>query len=249
MTEDLEKYEALLEIAVTQGADLDKLEKLIDLQDRWEKTEARKAFVVAMTEFKKNPPEIIKDMRVEYTNRDETTTSYSHASLSNVTAVISAELSKYGLSGRWDVEQGDFGIKVTFILTHIAGHSESVSMIAPPDSSGKKNPIQAIASTTSYLERYTMLAGTGLAAKGMDDDGVGAGKEEPKPITDGQKKSINKLIKDTGADKTKFLIYLKNTYKTAEITELNTDDAKQVILTLKAKLDFNKKDSSHEDHN
>lgn len=207
---DKEKYEArqpvvippaetnLLELVIQKGADLQTIERFMDLQDRHEKNEARKAYVVAMTEFKKNPPEIIKDMKVEYQNRDETTTSYSHASLPNVTAVIGTELSKYGLSGRWGVEQGDFGIKVTFILTHIAGHSESVSMIAPADSSGKKNPIQAIASTVSYLERYTMLAGTGLAAKGMDDDGNASGKEDPKYTTEEQKKEIDELFTALG---------------------------------------------------
>jgi len=41
--------------------------------------------------------------------------------------------------------------------------------------SGNKNPIQAIASTVSYLERYTLLAITGLTTKDMDDDGKNAG--------------------------------------------------------------------------
>jgi len=247
MEKDIKKYEArqpvtvapettpasLLAIAVKQGADLDKLEKLMDLQERYEKNEARKAYVAAMAEFKKNPPEIVKDMTVSF-DTAAGTTSYDHASLANVTATIGTELSKYGLSGRWDVEQGDFGIKVTFILTHIAGHSESVSMIAPPDNSGKKNPIQSIASTISYLERYTMLAGTGLAAKGMDTDG-NLPKEEPEPITKKQTKQIRDLIKATGSDETKFMVWMKNMHGTAKVEELDSENANQVIATLKAK--------------
>ena len=34
----------MLQIAVEQGADLDRLEKLMDMQERWEANEARKAF-------------------------------------------------------------------------------------------------------------------------------------------------------------------------------------------------------------
>jgi hypothetical protein len=44
-------------------------------------------------------------------------------------------------------------------------------MNSGPDDSGGKNKIQAIASAKSYLERYTLLAITGLATKDMDDDG------------------------------------------------------------------------------
>ena len=46
---------------------------------------------------------------------------------------------------------------------------------APLDTSGGKNNIQAMGSAVSYLERYTLLAITGLSTKEMDDDGRGAG--------------------------------------------------------------------------
>lgn len=38
----------MIALAVQQGADIDKLSKLLELQERWEATEARKAFVVAL---------------------------------------------------------------------------------------------------------------------------------------------------------------------------------------------------------
>jgi len=250
MTEDLDKYEArqpvtippksMLEVVIEKGADLQTIEKFMDLQERHEANEARKAFVVAMAEFKKNPPEIIKDMTVSF-DTNTGTTSYNHASLANVTATIGTELSKYGLSGRWDVEQGDFGIKVTFILTHIAGHSESVSMVAPPDSSGKKNPIQSIASTVSYLERYTMLAGTGLAAKGMDNDG-GLPEEEAEPITEKQQKEIERLKKeakiDTPEKEIKFKNRLQQLYKTPAVDRLDTNQADDFIKSMKEGIKF-----------
>lgn len=62
-------------------------------------------------------------------------------------------------------------------------------------------------------------------------------------ITKDQVKDIEKLIKDTGADETKFMVYLKNTYKTAKVSELNTVDYVKVIATLKAKLAQGKKDA------
>jgi hypothetical protein len=40
--------------------------------------------------------------------------------------------------------------------------------------SGSKNAIQAIGSAVTYLQRYTLLSATGLAAKNGDNDGADA---------------------------------------------------------------------------
>jgi hypothetical protein len=170
----------MLAIAVQQGADLDRLQKLMDLQERWEANQARKAFVAAMAKFKSEPIQILKSKAVNIPGGAK----FSHATLADVVDGIVSSLSKYGLSHKWETLQ-DHGITVTCILTHEAGHSERTVLSAPPDDSGKKNAIQQIASTVTYLERYTLMAACGLAAKDMDDDGHGAGKpprqEEPAP--------------------------------------------------------------------
>ena len=71
----------MLQMAVQKGADLDQMEKLMGLQERWEANEAKKAYVRAMNAFKANPPEIFKDSTVSYENSDGSTTTYKHASL------------------------------------------------------------------------------------------------------------------------------------------------------------------------
>lgn len=165
----------LLQLAVEQGADIEKLEKLMALQDRWEATNARKAYVAAMAEFKKNAPTIEKDKTVSFPG-----TSYTHATLGNICQVVIASLASHGLSHRWSTDQPDSGmIVVDCILTHSLGHSESTTMKAPPDNSGKKNAIQQIASTVTYLQRYTLLAACGLATMDSDEDDDGRGASEP----------------------------------------------------------------------
>lgn len=155
----------LLAMAVQQGADLDRLEKLMALQERWDANEARKAYVAAMTAFKAEPITVLKAKHVHYGN-----TQYDHAELSDVTDAIVPALSKHGLSHRWNVKQDGATITVECVMTHELGHSESVSMTAPPDASGSKNSIQQIASTVTYLQRYTLLAITGQSTKGQDND-------------------------------------------------------------------------------
>lgn len=158
----------LLRIAVENGADLDRLERLMALQERWEANEARKAYVAAMTAFKAEKLTIVKGKKVEYVG-----TSYMHAELSDVTDVICPALARHQLSHRWDVSQEGERITVDCVITHVLGHSERVTMQAMPDNSGKKNAIQQVASTITYLQRYTLLAATGVATKGQDDDGKG----------------------------------------------------------------------------
>lgn len=155
--------------AVAQGADVDKLSKLMDLQERWSREEARKAFVAALNSFKANPPEIFKNKSVAF---GQGKTAYKHATLDQVSGVIGAALSKVGISHTWNTEQLDGGaIRVTCVLTHADGHSERTPLQASPDSSGSKNSIQAVGSTVTYLQRYTLLAATGMAVQDQDDDG------------------------------------------------------------------------------
>jgi hypothetical protein len=158
---------AMISSAVNSGASPDTLKQMMDLQERYESNEAKKAFTVAMNQFKANPPKIYRDKEVAYTG-----TFYKHASLSNITENICSALAKHGLRHKWDISQDGVDITVTAVITHELGHSESVPMTSQADTSGKKNAIQAQASAITYMQRYTILSATGLAVEdGSDDDG------------------------------------------------------------------------------
>jgi hypothetical protein len=160
--------------ALGRGASLDLVESAMKLQERWEANEARKAFVKAMADFKAEPLEIFKRKAVGYTTKDGDFVGYKHAELSHITDVVVPAMARHGLSHRWDLQQGGGRIVVVCTITHRLGHSESVSLDGAPDNSGKKNGIQQVASTITYLQRYTLLAATGLATKDdADDDGRG----------------------------------------------------------------------------
>ena len=192
---------SMLSIAVEQGADLDKLEKLMELQEKWERNEAKKAYHNAVAEFKKNPPVVIKDkVNLQYNSR--------YASKDSLVNTTNVSLSDYGLNARWDIHQGEGNlISVTCILSHALGHSESVTMSAPPDDSGKKNPIQQIKSTKTYLEIATYEAVTGIAVSDIgDDDGNGANQSY---ITEEQVANLDALIEEVDANKQQFLKVLK----------------------------------------
>jgi hypothetical protein len=215
MTEAQEKYEvatrvtedgspaAIMMKAVMGGMDLEKIKQMMDLQERWEANEARKAYTQAMSDFKKNPPEIEKDRHVSF-KTSSGQTEYNHASLGNVTAKINAALGEHGLSAAWTTDQTEKGVSVTCKITHVLGHFETTTLTAACDSSGGKNAIQALGSTISYLERYTILALTGLATHEMDDDAA----TPVEFVTDKQLGTILDFINEKGIDQAKFLLYM-----------------------------------------
>lgn len=159
----------LLQMAVQQGADLDKLERLMALQERWEATEARKAYDAAFAAFKAEAVVILKNRRVT----DGPLKGKSYAELFSVVNAVTPALSRHGLSSSWQITKDEKDwIEVTCTLKHTAGHMETVSMGGPPDAGGAKNAIMARASTVSYLQRYTLKAITGLSEQDDDDNGV-----------------------------------------------------------------------------
>lgn len=191
----------MLQIAVAQGADLDRIQKLMDLQDRWQAAQAREAYVTAVAGFKSEPAKILKSKKVNIPGGAQ----FSHATLADVCDGVVANLSKYGLSHSYVLNQMENGwVEVTCVITHKAGHSERTTLRAPPDESGKKNSIQQIASTVSYLERYTLVAALGLAAKDMDDDGRG-GKKQQETLSDEQVANLEALLTEVGTNKINFL--------------------------------------------
>lgn len=213
-------YMSLLEIAVSRGADLATIEKLMDLRDREDARKAKNAFHAAMNAFKANPPTIIKDRQVSFG-----TTNYSHATLGQVCDKITESLGKQGISHRWTVDQSQQGlIRVTCILTHELGHSEETTLCAGPDTSGSKNSIQAIGSAVTYLQRYTLLAATGLAPAN-DNDGQSA--EAPKM------EKLGEYIEAIGAAPN--LTALEGLFKEAyrEAMGLKNTQAQKVLISAK----------------
>jgi len=184
-----------LQIAVDKGADLDQLTKLMDLQERWEAAEAKKAFVMAMTKFRAECPTIRKTRE---------THQGKYAGLAETLDTIKGLLSECGLSHTWNTKQNTEGMMVTCCVTHVLGHQECTSMTGPPETSGSKNALQALGSTCSYLSRYTLFSILGIASADQDTDG----NVPPDLISADEKAELVALIKKTKADNPKFLKYL-----------------------------------------
>lgn len=201
---------SLMQMALEKNYPLDQIEKMMELQDRFDAKEAKKAFIRAMADFKSRQITIFK---TGFNNKYGS----KYATLGDYLAGALPEMSKCGLSHRWEIDQTNGTmIKGTCIVTHQDGHSESTFMTAPPDKSGSKNPIQEIKSTITYLKSVTFDSLMGLAATdaNVDDDGNGSHGQPVTYIDDKQKSQIFDMIAaiaeiDPSRTETNFINYMK----------------------------------------
>jgi hypothetical protein len=161
-----ETPQSLISQAIDKGLGIEQLSKLMDLQERWEANQARKNFFEAFTMFQSNCPDLRKTKLVSFNQ-----TNYKFTPLSEITRQIAQALEKAKLSFRWEIQDTEKELKVTFLVSHIDGHTERTTMTANPDTSGNKNAIQARGSAITYLQRYTLIGGLGLSTADADVDG------------------------------------------------------------------------------
>lgn len=168
----------LLQMAVQQGADLDKLERLMALQERWEANEARKAFRDDFAAFRGENIIIPKTKHVDRGRGG----SFDQAEYDEVCRRLSPALSRHGFSFRHDQKFGlrrvmDAGVEndigwvwVTCFLEHRKGHTEELVLEGPPGDLTVNTPTQNMQTTASYLKRQALLSITGTATGGEDDE-------------------------------------------------------------------------------
>lgn len=187
----------MLNQALTRGASLEIVEKMMGLQERWEANQARKAFNEAIAAAKAEIKPIVRDKKGHNDKR--------YVSFDAIARMVDPILSKHHLIYRFRSEQSDGRISVTCVLSH-GIHHEETTLCGPADTTGNKNAIQAIGSTLTYLQRYSLVQMLGLAAAD-DDDGKAGGAGEV--LSAKQVEEMQALIVEVAADIQKFCKHMK----------------------------------------
>lgn len=172
-------YMRTIDAMLQRGSDIDKLERLFELQVAWEKNEARKAYAKALAAMKATIPiEVFKRKKVDVPGGAK----FKHAELADVVDAAVEAMGKFGFVHSWKpTAQTDEYLEITCIITHELGHKEETTLRSAYDSSNPKMPpLHRLGSTVTYLERYTLVAALGVAAKNIDDDGRAASRP-PEP--------------------------------------------------------------------
>jgi hypothetical protein len=212
--------------AVANGAGIEVLEKLMSLQERYDASQAKKAYSAAMAAAKAEIKPIIKNRKVDFTSQ-KGRTNYDYEDLGGIADAVDPILSKNGLSYRWKSRQEGKSVTITCVLSHSNGYSEDAAELsAANDESGNKNSIQSVGSTATFLQRYTLKLALGLAAT-KDDDGNRADPAET--VSEKQLTELLELAEQLSVDKIKFCEWAK-VESFAEIRRTNFQKAKNAIL-------------------
>jgi hypothetical protein len=168
-------YMRAIDTILQRGAGIENLERLFELQVAWEKNEARKAYAKALAAMKATIPiEVFKRKKVDVPGGAK----FKHAELCDVVDAAVEAMGKFGFVHSWKpTAQTSEYLEITCIITHELGHKEETTLRSDYDSSNPKMPpLHRLGSTVTYLERYTLVAALGVAAKNIDDDGRAASR-------------------------------------------------------------------------
>lgn len=212
--------------ATNPQVDIDKMERLIQMQERVMDRNAKSAFAAALAAMQPELPVIAERGAIDLGRGPK----QRYALWEDINDAIKPVLAKHGFALSFRTGQDEGKITVTGILTHREGHSEETTMYLPADTSGSKNAVQAVGSSTSYGKRYTATALLNLTSRGEDDDGTGSSATAEK-INEMQLQQLVKLADDVGADKIAFCKYLK----IASLADLAARDYRRAVAALNKK--------------
>ena len=195
----------LLELAVEKGADVDKLEKLMELKMRWDANEAKKAFNSSMVLAQGEMPVVPKDKK-------NTQTNSMYAKYETILKYTKPIYTKHGFSLVYSEGEAkrDDEIRIVVDIMHREGHTEQRFTDIPLDMTGIKGTVNK---TKTHGKGSSITYGKGYLIKmvfniptGDDDNGNAAGAEY---ITEDQAFNINNLISEKKLDESKILKFAR----------------------------------------
>lgn len=217
-------------VAANPAIDVAKMQIVMEMQERLIAHRAKMAFDAALSVMQGEMPTINQRGRIEIRAKDakgERTgavqQSTRFAKWEDIAEAIRPILKNHGFALRFRTGLTDAGlVRVVGILSG-HGHREESEFVLQHDSTGSKNAVQAIGSSTSYGKRYAACALLNIASRGEDDDArIGGGKIIDDSDFPGDKpaapkinqKQINALIEKcdaVGCPRPKFLHWAKVT--------------------------------------
>ncbi len=217
----------VIEHAIRSGASPDQLQTLLELQVRADNhqlemmrekrrmdEEDRKA--AALLAFRRDfaafRGENIVVEKNKHVDRGRAG-SFMQAEYHSIAKLLSPALSKHGFSFRHDQK---FGPKpwplpdnpgnvvgwvwVTCFLEHKDVHVETLELEGPEGDQSANTPVQNMQLTASYLKRQSLLAITGTATGGEDDENGMRGKRRTQQQDEGENGGTDDALLDAGRD-------------------------------------------------
>lgn len=191
--------------AADPNVDIDKMERLLEMQERVIARTAEAAFNVAMNAAQ-------SEMRPIAANASNPQTKSRYATYDKLDRVLRPIYTSHGFSLSFD--EGDSPkpehVRVLCYVSHVGGHTRTYHRDMPADGKGAKGgdvmtKTHAAGAAGSYGARYLLKGIFNIAVGEDDDDGNG----HVEPINAEQFETLNGLADAVGANKPNFCKFLK----------------------------------------
>lgn len=221
----------IMDAARDKSIDIDKLERLVAMQERMVAEQKRLAFDDAMTRLQAKMPQFTQ-FGAGKNNK--------FAKYEDIDIVLRPKLAEEGFNLSFS-EEARTETTVTYVLeVSRAGHSKFHRMTCSVDRAAKNQAgasirpaIQDDGSTASYARRYLLKLALNIVETGEDTDG-----ESKKPISEEEVRDLETAAKDVFGDNlNRFLVYLK----IGALSELCKSDLKKAHVAIEVKRSENAK--------
>jgi len=228
-----DSFLTIFQVSTEKGYEPAFIEKMMELQERNDANNARKAFFDDFANCKAEMPPVKKDKYNKFFDS-------WYTSLGMLLDTYNPILGRYGLVLQFpSPEQDDKSMTVECRLVHRLGHSESVSMKGPIDTAaiGKqsgqrsRNPIQDLKSTFTYLRSVTCESILGVAGTEGTGDDDGNSASSVKYITEAQVDELKKLSNERTINGPKFLKH----FKVESLDEISATRFAEALQVMKSK--------------
>lgn len=180
--------------------DVEKMKALLEMHREMSRDHAAVEFKAALARVQAVMPRVEKFGQIAVGGSVRST----FARYEDVDRAIRPLLAAEGFSVDFDTSEAEKCLRVTLRVSHRAGHSEERNIVLPMDASGSKNPVQGVGSTFSYGKRYLLSNFFNVITSDDPSDNDGHGDT----ITQDQQIVIADLLRETGANRAKFLEFM-----------------------------------------
>ncbi len=192
----------VIQQAIAQGMDPAKLEKMLDVHERWTKARAEEKFGASLAAFQAECPQIQKGRKTQ-----GGTFNFTYASLDDVMKVAQPIMARHGISALFDSthqtnEKGPAVINVT-VRVRVGSYFEDRKFGCPIPTDLKASQPQQWGAALSYAKRYALCAALNIVVTDEDNDAANV----IDTISGSQMIELETLIAEKKVDITKFLAW------------------------------------------
>lgn len=228
---------AMIDRALTSGASPETLGKLMDLQERWEASQAKKNFEEAMQKAQ-------AEMRPVLLNASNDQTRSRYATYEALDSAIRPIYTRHGFTLSFNMADCPLEGHVRIVCeVACGGHSTFPHIDMPADGKGAKGgdvmtKTHATGAAITYGRRYLLGMIFNITTTKDDDGNSASGNPDlALPITADQFIELRDLLEQSGSNETAMLGYVK----AEKIEDMNLAQYAKAKNAMVTKINFNKK--------